>query len=201
MTHIAAKDATAAEFGNTEYWYCSVCDRYFSDENAENEIELTDTVISKLAPKIINGNGATVTEGEKKALPFTSDAAFEDFLRVEVDDKTVDESSNTVKSGSTVVTLNADYISTLSVGEHTLGIVSESGTAAAKFTVNKKAEKTTAETTTTPSNEAETEKAVKADNKTSPHTGVGNNLALWLTVLLISGGTVVAVRKKKQLKN
>ena len=201
LTHIDAKDATAAEFGNTEYWYCRVCDRYFSDENAENEIEPTDTVISKLAPKIIAGDGATVTESEKTALSFASDAAFDDFIRVEIDGVTLYEANYTVKEGSTVVTLNADYVVTLSVGEHTLGIVSESGTAAAKFTVNKKAEETTAETTTTPSNEAETEKTVKADNKTSPLTGGGNNLALWLTILLISGGTVgttVVSRKKKQ---
>ena len=202
LTHITAKPATAAEFGNTEYWYCSVCDRYFSDENAENEIEPTDTVISKLAPKIIAGDGATITQGEKKALSFTSDAAFEDFLRVEVDGVTLDEANYTVKEGSTVITLNADYVATLAVGEHTLGIVSESGTATAKFTVNKKAEETTAETTTTPSNEAETEKAVKADNKTSPLTGGSSNLALWIALLFISGGAVIGTtvvsRKKKQ---
>ena len=207
LTHIDEKAATAIETGNTEYWHCDVCDRYFSDENSTNEIALADTVISKLAPKIIAGDGATVTQGEKKALSFTSDAAFDDFLRVEVDGVTLDEANYTVKEGSTVITLNADYVATLSVGEHTLGIVSESGTATAKFTVNKKAEETTAETTaipTTPSNEAETEKAVKADNKTSPLTGGGNNLALWIAVLLISGGavtlTMFASKKKRYNK-
>ncbi len=181
LTHITAKPVTAAEFGNTEYWYCSVCDRYFSDENAENKIEPTDTVISKLAPKIISGGGATVTQGEKKALSFTSDAAVDDFIRVEVDGKTADESNYTVGADGTV-TLNADYVAMLAVGEHTLGIVSESGMATAKFTVNKKAAETT------------------VDNSTkSPQTGDGSNLALWFAVLLISGGAVVAVRKKKLL--
>lgn len=96
LTHIAAKAATAAEFGNTEYWHCDVCNKYFSDEKAENVIAFADTVISKLAPKIIAGDGATVTQGEKKALSFTSDAAFDEFLRVEVDGKTVDENNYTV---------------------------------------------------------------------------------------------------------
>ncbi len=190
LTHSAAKPATAAEFGNTEYWHCDVCDKYFSDEKAENEIALADTVISKLAPKIIAGDGATVTEGEKTALSFTSDAAFEDFIRVEVDGKTISESSYTVKSGSTVVTLNPDYVATLAVGEHTLGIVSQSGTAAATFTVNKKA----AETTTT--NKTDTK-----DNKTSPQTGDSSNLALWIALLFISGGAVIGttvVNKKKR---
>ena len=194
LTHIAAKAATTAEFGNTEYWHCDVCNKYFSDEKAENEIALADTVISKLAPKIIAGDGATVTQGEKKALSFTSDAAFDDFLRVEVDGKTVNESSYTVKSGSTVVTLNADYVATLSVGEHTLGIVSESGTATAKFTVNKKAAETT----------GKTDKPDTNDKTTSPKTGDSSNLALWIALLFVSGGaaigTTVVSRKKKYNK-
>ena len=190
LTHIAAKAATASEFGNTEYWHCDVCNKYFSDEKAENEIALADTVISKLAPKIIAGDGATVTQGEKKALSFTSDAAFDDFLRVEVDGKTVNESSYTVKSGSTVVTLNADYVATLSVGEHTLGIVSESGTATATFTVNKKAAETS----------EKTDKPDTNNNTKSPQTGDTSNLALWLALLLASGGAVIGttvVSRKK----
>ena len=203
LTHIDAKDATAAEFGNTEYWHCDVCDKYFSDENSTNEIALADTVISKLAPKIIAGDGATVTQGEKKALSFTSDAAFDDFLRVEVDGKTVNESSYTVKSGSTVVTLNADYVATLSVGEHTLGIVSESGTATAKFTVNKKAEEVKNADTTT-NNATQTTDLIKNSDKKSPQTGDGSNLALWFALLLASGGavtlTTIASKKKRYKK-
>ena len=170
--------ATAAEAGNVEYWYCDGCKKYFSDENAESEIKLNDTVIVKLAPSIIKGDGQTVTEGDKKALEFTSDAAFEDFIRVEIDGKTIDESNYTVKSGSTVVTLNADYVSTLSAGEHTLGIVSQSGTATAKFTVNEKVEETK-----------------------SPKTGDDSNIFLWLALLFVSGGTTAAMfvgRKKRR---
>ncbi len=183
LTHIDAKASTAAEVGNTEYWKCTVCDKYFSDENAANEAKPEDTVIAKLAPTSIAGDGAAVTQGEKKALSFTSDAAFEDFLRVEVDGKTVDASHYTVRSGSTIVTLNADYVASLAVGEHTLSIVSKSGTAEAKFTVNKK----TAEVTD--------------NNKKSSQTGDTSNLALWLALLLTSGGAVIgttAVSRKKK---
>ena len=42
------------------------------------------------------------------------------------------------KEGSTIVTLKADYVATLSAGEHTIGIVSTSGTATTTFTVNAK---------------------------------------------------------------
>ena len=38
LTHVAAKAATTKSEGNIEYWHCSICDKYFSDANAANEI-------------------------------------------------------------------------------------------------------------------------------------------------------------------
>lgn len=40
-----AKEATCTEAGNTAYWYCSDCGKYFSDEALTKEIVLADTVI------------------------------------------------------------------------------------------------------------------------------------------------------------
>ena len=45
MTKTDAKDATCTENGNTAYWHCSVCNKYFSDENGTTEIALPDTVV------------------------------------------------------------------------------------------------------------------------------------------------------------
>ena len=45
MTKTEAKDATCTEDGNIAYWYCSVCNKYFSDENGTTEISLDDTVV------------------------------------------------------------------------------------------------------------------------------------------------------------
>ncbi len=45
LTHVEAKDATCTEDGNTEYWYCSGCDTYFSDEDCTTEIAPKDTII------------------------------------------------------------------------------------------------------------------------------------------------------------
>ena len=138
LKHIDAKAATVAEEGNIAYWYCGDCNKYFSDAAAETEITKADTVTAKLPPKITAGDGATVTQGEKKELSFTSDASFADFIRVELDGNTLEEKNYTKKEGSTIITLNSDFVATLSVGEHTLGIVSQSGTATAKFTVKAK---------------------------------------------------------------
>ena len=45
MTKTDAKAATCTEDGNIAYWHCSVCNKYFSDENGTNEIALVDTVV------------------------------------------------------------------------------------------------------------------------------------------------------------
>ena len=42
----AVKPTSCDSDGNIEYWYCSVCGKYFSDENGENEIAYEDIVIS-----------------------------------------------------------------------------------------------------------------------------------------------------------
>ena len=202
LTHVDAKAATVAEVGNEEYWVCNVCNKYFGDADATDEIESSKTVIAKLAPTIINSDGQTVTVSEKAALTFTSDAPFEDFIRVELDGKIVDSSNYTVKSGSTIVTLNADYVATLATGEHTLGIVSQGGTATEKFTITQKA----TETTTTTAKDETTTTTVKAETTattTSAKTGDNSNLGLWITLLCVSGGavTVTALVSKKKNYN
>ncbi|MFR3919236.1 MAG: pectate lyase-like adhesive domain-containing protein, partial [Hominenteromicrobium sp.] len=68
LKHIDAKAATAAEEGNIAYWYCGGCKKYFSDAAAIKEITKAATVTAKLPPKITAGDGAAVTQGEKKEL-------------------------------------------------------------------------------------------------------------------------------------
>ena len=139
LTHVAKKDATTEEFGNIEYWNCSKCKKNFSDSEGTNEI--TDsTVIPKLAPRIIKGDNQSVTEKEEKALSVTSNASYDDFIEVKVDGTTLDISKYAKAKGSTIITLNSDYVSTLSVGTHTLDVVSKFGTATAHFKVEKKVE-------------------------------------------------------------
>ena len=140
-----------------------------------------DSTISTLPPEIIKGKGQSIVAGENKELSFTSNAAFSDFIRVELDGKTLDEKYYTVKEGSTIVTLKADYVATLSVGEHTIGIVSTNGTATTTFTVKAK---------------------TAVDNDTdSPQTGDNSNMALWIALLAASvfglAGTAVYSKRKR----
>ena len=178
LTLVEAKDATVTEQGNIKYYYCENCGKYFADVAGTKEISLSETVIQKFPPEIIEGNNATVNNGEKKSLTFRSNAAFADFIRVELDGKTLDEKDYTKAEGSIIVTLNNNFVSTLSVGEHTLGIVSESGTATAKFTV----------------------KASEIPNE-SPKTGDDNMVAVWSFAAVLSlavlGFTTVVSKKKR----
>ena len=191
LENIHAKDATVTETGNKEYWQCENCKKFFADENGTDEITLDDTVISKLSPEIIEGMGQSITEGEKKALTFRSNALFEDFKSVKLDGDTLDTEYYTAESGSIIVTLDADYVATLPAGEHTIGIVSESGTATTTFTVAEKA---------APGTSDDSDKDSESD-KDSVKTGDDTNLALWLALMILAGagitGTTIYTRRKR----
>ena len=202
LKHIDAKAATAAEEGNIAYWYCDGCKKYFSDAAATKEITKAATVTAKLPPKITAGDGAAVTQGEKKELTFTSDASFADFVRVELDGTALEEKNYTKREGSTIITLNRDFVATLSVGEHTLAIVSQHGTATAKFTVKAKPTETaTPQPTVPPQPTAQPTPTVQP---VSPRTGDTANPALWFALLIVSGGAAIGItvasRKKKHNK-
>lgn len=202
---IPAKAATVTETGNTEYCHCKDCGKYFADENGESEIELADTVIAKLPPEIIEGKGQSITEGEKKELSFTSNAAFSDFIRAQLDGKTLDEKYYTVKEGSTVVTLKADYVATLSVGEHTIGIVSESGTAATTFTVNAKSADNNEKPVNNNEEPVNNSENKQGNNTKPPKTGDNSPMTLWIALFFVSGGLLTVTgafgKKKKHSKH
>ena len=51
LEHIPAKAATENSEGNTEYWHCEDCGKYYADAEATKEITDADTVTKKLPPK------------------------------------------------------------------------------------------------------------------------------------------------------
>lgn len=132
---------------------------------------------------ITAGANGSWQKGTKDGLTFTSNAAYQHFQKVQVDGKDLDASNYTVKEGSTIVTLKAEYLETLSVGKHTLSIVSDTGTATTEFTIKA---------------------AAVTDDTQSPQTGDDSNIALWIAVLLAAGtaltGTAVYSRKRKYSK-
>lgn len=129
--------------------------------------------------EIINGAGQTVEQGQEAV--FRSNADFSKFVKVQVDGADVDAKNYTVKEGSTIVTLKASYLKELSVGTHTLTIVSDDGEATTTFTV--KAD------------------AAPADGQsgTAPATG-DTGVTVWASVLVLTalGGAVLVLGKKRR---
>lgn len=88
-----------------------------------NETTMTITVKYKI--RLTDGDGQTVTITSNKPAVFRSNAEYIDFSRVEVDGNTIEKDKDyTVKEGSIIVTLNPEYLASLSLGEHTIAIVS-----------------------------------------------------------------------------
>ena len=140
-------------------------------------------IASDFKAVITAGANGSWQKGTKDGLSFTSNAAYKHFQKVQVDGKDLNASNYTVKEGSTIVNLKTEYLETLSVGKHTLAIVSETGTATTEFTVKA---------------------AAVTDDTQSPQTGDDSNIALWIAVLLAAGtaltGTAVYSRKRKYSK-
>ena len=74
------------------------------------------------------------------------------------------------------MTLDADFVSTLAIGEHTIAIVSRNDTASTTFTVNAK---------------------VIVDNNNPTEIEDNSQKALWIAVLFASGGILIYSKKKK----
>lgn len=163
---VERKDPTCTENGNIEYWYCEVCNKYFSDEKAEHEITLEDTIIAKL-PKFVSGANQEWTKGSKEGLTFKIDTDIKEFKKVLVDGKELKDTDYDIKSGSTILTLKPSFLDTLSAGKHKIRFEFNTGSVEAYFTVKDK------------ENSSQTESA---------NTGVQNKYGLWIVLLLVAAG-------------
>lgn len=166
LTKVNEKKPTVDAGGNIEYWYCEVCNKYFSDEKAEHEITLEDTIIAKL-PKFVSGANQEWTKGSKDGLTFKIDTDIKEFKKVLVDGKELKDSDYDIKSGSTILTLKPSFLDTLSAGKHKIRFEFNTGSVEAYFTVKDK------------ENSSQTESA---------NTGVQNKYGLWIVLLLVAAG-------------
>ena len=173
LTKTEVKAPTSTDTGNIEYWYCEVCDKYFSDEKAEHEITLEDTIIAKL-PKLISGANQEWTKGSKEGLTFKVDTDINEFKKVLVDGKELKDTNYDIKSGSTIVTLKSSFLDTLSAGKHQIRLEFNNGTIEAYFTVKVK------ETTTV------------------PETGEQTNLYVWAMLAIASSASILVLRRYKK---
>lgn len=142
--------------------------------------------------KIIEGANGSWMQSSDDGLKFVANGDFSKFTGVKVDGVLITADKYTAVSGSTVITLKKDYLSTLSAGKHTLSVVYNDDECSAEFEVKAAS---AASDTGNSGNNSNTSKT------TSPKTGDTSNLFLWFALLLVSGsatiGTAIVHQKKK----
>lgn len=137
LKHTDAKDATLAEAGNIEYWFCPACGKYFADANTTSEIAKEDTVIPALkAPSIKPADGKGVyTKNSGKDLVFTTENMPEE-IKVKVGSTVLTEGKDyTVSNGSIV--LKTSYLESLGYGSYTLVVTDANGVELARTSFTK----------------------------------------------------------------
>lgn len=93
-----------------------------------SRFDLPDYMIDK-------GANSSWKKSSSDTLSFHANGALEKFTELTVDGKTVDARYYTTASGSTVVTIKAEYLKTLTPGKHIVGIAYLDGKALAIFSV------------------------------------------------------------------
>ena len=133
--------------------------------------------------EILDGANSNWEQNSDGSLSIRGSGALSKFVGVKVDGTLVDAKNYTVKEGSTIVTLKADYLNTLSVGTHTFEILWTDGSASTTFTIK-------------------TDSSDNGNNnqEEAPETG-DDTPSAWLFILTIISGTGMILTAKKRRKN
>ena len=162
----------------TRYDYYTRCKYEFTFQYVKEEV-------SPKEYKFTEGANQIYTIDESKNAIFRIDADFSLFDgKVYIDGTLIDAKNYKAESGSTVITLNKEYVDTLSIGEHTIKVeFSDGGSATTKFEVKAK--------------QVNTE---KTEDITNPQTGdnIGTYIILSIISVLGIAATVVINNKKKR---
>ena len=147
----------------------------YVDESVTDKLDALVAMIT--AYDIISGDNF-VWDANAKDVTVTANGAFSKFLKLLVDGKEVDAANYDAKSGSTIVTLKASYLETLSAGKHTMTFVYTDGETEGSFEI----------------------KAL-ASTPDTPKTGDEANLFLLVSLLTVSLAALTALvfigRKRK----
>lgn len=164
----------------TRYDYYTRCKYEFTFQYVKEEV-------SPKEYKFTEGANQIYTIDESKNAIFRIDADFSLFDgKLYIDGILVDAKNYKAVSGSTVITLNKEYVDTLSVGEHTIKVeFSDGGSATTKFEVKAK--------------QVNTE---KTEDITNPQTGDNIGTYIILSIILVLGiATTVVINNKKKREN
>ena len=137
--------------------------------------------------QIINGANSSWTHDSDGNITIRGNGDFSKFTGVKVDGNLIDKSNYTAKEGSTIITLKASYLNTLSAGNHTVEILWTDGSASTTFTIK--------------ANTSDNRPSSGTDKKDDvPKTG-DNTPIVWLFILSILSGTGLIITVKKRREN
>jgi len=177
-------DATTTE--NATYYY--TCERCGTISDS-----LYFTYGDVVTYKFIQGANSIWQIDETTDLTFIVDGIFEKFTGIKVNDVLVDSINYNVKSGSTIVTLKADYLKTLNPGKHSITFVYIDGEISSEFEITGGTEISDS------SSDSSSEITESSDASTDPLNKSKNNYVIFIVfaVLLIVCSGVAFVYYKK----
>lgn len=162
-------------------------------DQAVNALNAAIQALKLKEAKIIAGADQTYVKNSNAKIIIRSDADFSNFKGVTVDGKEIAAGNYLASSGSTVIELKAEFLNTLAVGKHTIGIVSTNGTATTSLTIAPESKPNISG-----SSQGKTTTSTK---KKTINTGDASNLTISLILLLLAAsGILYSIKRRKERK-
>jgi len=152
---------------------------------------------------ILDGANSSWTQNSDGSLSIRGSGAFSKFVGVKVDGSLVDAKNYTVKEGSTIVTLKADYLNNLSAETHTFEILWTDGSASTTFTITADSSDNGNNNQNDNDNSNPDDNVLPDDSNKkyeAPKTG-DDTPSVWLFILSILSGTGLIITAKKRRVN
>ena len=185
---------------------------WYADEDWKTEFDFSkpitaDTTVyakwtkqeKKPTYTILDGANQTIENESGKDLVVRASGEVDKLKALNIDGKVVDEANRTITNGSTIATIKAAFLDTLTEGEHTLTFVYTDGEVSTSFTTKKHTDTTPATVTTTPA-EVTTPATTEAAKKTtaaSPKTGDSLPVVPMALLMVVSLIGILLMKKHK----
>ncbi len=125
------EEAKKAYDGLTEY------EKSLVDKKTKEKLD--DLTAAAVAYKIVKGDKGKWIKGGESGLSFIANGPLAKFSSIEIDGKAIDAKHYDAAAGSTIITLKASYLETLSAGEHTITVVYTDGETSGTFKIQEEA--------------------------------------------------------------
>ena len=167
--------------------------------------ELTYAVNATEGYEILDGANSNWEQNSDGSLSIRGSGAFSKFVGVKVEGTLVDAKNYIVKEGSTIITLKASYLNTLSEGTHTVEILWTDGSANTTFTIkadsSDNGNNNQNDNGNNNQNDNDNSNPVDSNKKDEVPEAGDDTPSVWLLILTIVSGTGLILTAEKRRKN